>query len=465
MAQPTAYNQTTDFSEYQINNPDAPFNGANHDTEYGNIETTLDSICTNLAQIQRDDGRLANMSVHPDAFDTNSRLLMATDSTFNGAWVTATAYTIGQSVSNSGIVYLCAVAHTSGTFATDLAASKWIQLSTSASALTAGRIPLVSTAGLLTDSGTYIYTDTATTRALQVAGSGSSEAYISVNNTHASGKAYFNVNTLAGDAYTQYSKITGGLLSWVAGYDYSASSYIITRTAFGIDDYFKIDYNGVISLGSATPSLNVGGSNVSTGTATITIGQGRTGNGYSALELCGDTTYSDGIKILRHNTGANAASSLLARGTGEFSVGTVEAGNFLLQSNNVTRFVLTAAGGLHSLNATGGDMGIDTINAKAVYDDGAGPLTDYVLDYAVDGEIDFSIYENTLFGAAKARLWDPDNLDLDKYAAAWRSRRALPPFQSKSVKIRQPIGKLTQALIETVEVHAVLIERLNQRTR
>ena len=45
------------------------------------------------------------------------------------AWVTATAYTVGQIRSNGGTNYYCKTAHTSGTFATDLAANKWYALS------------------------------------------------------------------------------------------------------------------------------------------------------------------------------------------------------------------------------------------------------------------------------------------------------------------------------------------------
>jgi hypothetical protein len=52
------------------------------------------------------------------------------------AWVTATAYTAGTNVSNSGYNYTCAISHTSGTFATDLAAEKWV-LTTTVGALTA----------------------------------------------------------------------------------------------------------------------------------------------------------------------------------------------------------------------------------------------------------------------------------------------------------------------------------------
>lgn len=42
-----------------------------------------------------------------------------------GNWVTVTAYAVNDLVMSSGIVYVCQVAHTSGTFATDLAAGKW----------------------------------------------------------------------------------------------------------------------------------------------------------------------------------------------------------------------------------------------------------------------------------------------------------------------------------------------------
>ena len=41
-------------------------------------------------------------------------------------WLTATAYAVGNFVSNGGSNYYCLVAHTSGTFATDLAAGNWV---------------------------------------------------------------------------------------------------------------------------------------------------------------------------------------------------------------------------------------------------------------------------------------------------------------------------------------------------
>lgn len=45
-----------------------------------------------------------------------------------GAWATTTAYVIGDVVTNAAARYLCRTAHTSGTFATDLAASRWVTI-------------------------------------------------------------------------------------------------------------------------------------------------------------------------------------------------------------------------------------------------------------------------------------------------------------------------------------------------
>lgn len=44
---------------------------------------------------------------------------------WKGPWVTATAYAPSDIVSQGGASYVCIVAHTSGTFATDVAAAKW----------------------------------------------------------------------------------------------------------------------------------------------------------------------------------------------------------------------------------------------------------------------------------------------------------------------------------------------------
>lgn len=46
----------------------------------------------------------------------------------NTAWATSTAYVVGDVRVQTNDAYYCAIAHTSGTFATDLAAVKWVVL-------------------------------------------------------------------------------------------------------------------------------------------------------------------------------------------------------------------------------------------------------------------------------------------------------------------------------------------------
>jgi hypothetical protein len=54
------------------------------------------------------------------------RLKAAIIVTSAAAWITSTGYVVGNYVTESATIYYCLVAHTSGTFATDLAAGKWV---------------------------------------------------------------------------------------------------------------------------------------------------------------------------------------------------------------------------------------------------------------------------------------------------------------------------------------------------
>lgn len=74
-------------------------------------------------------------------------------------WLTATAYTVGRTVVESNKIYRCATNHTSGTFATDLAASRWVYLGVSAWADITGKPskfdPLLRNQQVFTASGTF----------------------------------------------------------------------------------------------------------------------------------------------------------------------------------------------------------------------------------------------------------------------------------------------------------------------
>lgn len=132
MSQPTPYTRQEDFP----NGPQtfAAF-GNGLENELNDIETTLSETLTNLALIQRDDGGLTNGIVGLDALATGVLTFLGSNvsewevsSVNSGAWLTSTAYTVGTLVVQSTNTYLCTVDHTSGTFATDLAAGKWVLL-------------------------------------------------------------------------------------------------------------------------------------------------------------------------------------------------------------------------------------------------------------------------------------------------------------------------------------------------
>lgn len=73
--------------------------------------------------------------------------------TWEGAWVSATAYTVNQLVEQSGNTYICTVAHTSGVFATDLGNGNW-ELVASAGATGAGTGDMLVANNLSELSGT-----------------------------------------------------------------------------------------------------------------------------------------------------------------------------------------------------------------------------------------------------------------------------------------------------------------------
>jgi len=93
--------------------------------------------------------------------------------------------------------------------------------------------------------------------------------------------------------------------------------------------------NNRVGVGTITPSSDLDIAGVTTETRTLSIGAGRSGNGSSNIQLVGDTTYSTyGLRIERGNGGANAASTISHRGTGIFSINSIDAGSIEFYTTN-----------------------------------------------------------------------------------------------------------------------------------
>jgi hypothetical protein len=141
MAQPTAYTPATDFSADELANVGgrSTVGTAELDAEFAAIALTLSGVRTNLSLNQRDDGEIRDARVKLHTLSTSVlALFAATAGTPRGAWVTATAYALRDVVTINTNTYLCCVAHTSGTFATDLAAVKWLLIALGAAPTAAG---------------------------------------------------------------------------------------------------------------------------------------------------------------------------------------------------------------------------------------------------------------------------------------------------------------------------------------
>jgi len=121
VAQPTTYDRVYSFQNFQASSPSAPLPAAQVDAEFNRVKQTLDEILNNLALIQRDDGEIANDTIGVEQLDESVDLGFSEPT----VWASATVYAVGDCVFQSYKFYICQTAHTSGTFATDLAAVKW----------------------------------------------------------------------------------------------------------------------------------------------------------------------------------------------------------------------------------------------------------------------------------------------------------------------------------------------------
>ncbi|MFT4900499.1 MAG: hypothetical protein ACI9U0_002304 [Flavobacteriales bacterium] len=113
---------------------------------------------------------------------------------------------------------------------------------------------------------------------------------------------------------------------------------------------------GYVGIGTTTPSeiLDIVGNAeingdiymdaATTETRRFVVGDGRTGDGISRVDLIGDATYTAfGLRLTRGG-GVNAQSHLWHRGTGDFYIYAQEAADLKFVNNNSTNMVLTSAG-------------------------------------------------------------------------------------------------------------------------
>lgn len=121
MAYPGKYDRNFSFTDDEIERPSAKTPGDKLDLEFDSLKQVTDAIIDASKLIQRADGALQNGIV--GRAQLSAGLQVGVDPA--RAWVTGNAYEVAAAVTYSNGLYTCLVAHTSGTFAADLAAGKW----------------------------------------------------------------------------------------------------------------------------------------------------------------------------------------------------------------------------------------------------------------------------------------------------------------------------------------------------
>jgi hypothetical protein len=207
MSQPPAYSRSFSFTNYQAQNPTAALPGSQVDLELNSAKATLDAVLTNLKLIQRDDGGIKNATVGLD------QLKAEVPVGFNApvAWTTGTAFTAGSSTVFQGSgFYRCLVTHTSGVFATDLAAGKW-QLIVNLAA-----VPLVNASQIaVTPSGVLTSDAQTSLQALDTGKAATSHTHPSsaISDSTAAGRALLT----AADANAQNALLGTAVLGFQSG--------------------------------------------------------------------------------------------------------------------------------------------------------------------------------------------------------------------------------------------------------
>lgn len=136
----------------------------------------------------------------------------------------------------------------------------------------------------------------------------------------------------------------------------TATRYIVTGSTIPTNGMYLPTANNLgfatnstarLTIGTTTLTSTVGttylGQGVS-GSAVLELGQGRTADGSTYIDMMGDTTYTDyGLRIIR-NSGANGGSQIISRGTGGLTFSTQDAATVSFQTQLVTRMTIGSSG-------------------------------------------------------------------------------------------------------------------------
>lgn len=273
-------------------------------------------------------------------FDANGDVVLDTTiGNWRGAWQTSYAYVNNDVVSQSGNSYICVTAHTSGTFSTDLAASKW---------------NLVAQKGDTGNTGSTGSTGAAATIAVGSVTTGSAGSSATVTNAGSTSAATFNFTIPRGD--TGATGSTGS-----TGSTGAAATIAVGSTTTG-------------NAGTSASVTNAGSSSAATLNFTIPRGDtgatgstGATGPQGPAGEVSGTPSTSVDNSIARWDgTGGNAIDDTTAWTINDSDLATA-GGELNMADNNLRRANLIDYGEVtNALGSVSGSTAIDLTAGNSV---------------------------------------------------------------------------------------------------
>jgi len=154
-------------------------------------------------------------------------------------------------------------------------------------------------------------------------------------------------NTVSGQLQAARVNVTGSTKP-ANGMYLGASNELRFTTNSG--DRFTIESNGQVGIGTVNPgySLDITGTfRIQNGSSSsyLEVGAGGSGNRNAYIDLVGDETYTDyGFRIIRGNSGANTATSLIHRGTGSLIFEANEPADIKFLTDNTARMIIDSGG-------------------------------------------------------------------------------------------------------------------------
>lgn len=360
MSQPSPYTPTTDFSQQEANNASgrSTVNTAALDAEFANIQTTLNQTLGNIQIIQRDDGKLADVSVEVRCMAPDVLNLMG-GFNLTGLWQAATYYKVNEICSNGEYTYVCETAHTSGS---SFDPQYWIQFgfTAGADAAQAAAAAQVSANTALTSKNDAAASAASATASASDAAASSASASTSASTatTQANNASGFATSASNSAAAAAASAASISLPISVANGGTGANNATSARTSLGVPSTSGVGASGTWGINISGEAASVADNSVTPAKLTqkLTLGTSVNSTSGVAIDFTGIPGWVKRITVAFNSVGLSSTSHILVQlGAGSFETSGYSARSNAYNQGSGTTGVNSSAGfPIHIADAAAG---------------------------------------------------------------------------------------------------------------